>query len=240
MVAGLCCQMIGTNDVTVSRWENGTSFPSLYYREKLCTLFGKSPDELRFVATTEVSQAVGQDRYQEAEPLFQRAARIWEQWDPKHPRRGRPLHHLGRLYLQEGRYREAETILQRAVRNLEQWVHEQPHALDDLGRLFWKEGRYRVAEAWLQPEIAWKLGLGIPRPYVAHMYNSLAELYTLQGKYVEAESLLQRAVTTWEPIDCQHIWAANSLDGLARLYTLQGKYTGAELLFRRSLSVRGK
>ncbi|HLV99086.1 MAG TPA: tetratricopeptide repeat protein [Ktedonobacterales bacterium] len=38
--------MIGTNDVTVSRWESGATFPSLYYRQQLCELFGKSAEEL--------------------------------------------------------------------------------------------------------------------------------------------------------------------------------------------------
>jgi tetratricopeptide (TPR) repeat protein/transcriptional regulator with XRE-family HTH domain len=45
--------MIGTNDVTVSRWENGVTFPSLYYREKLCELFGKSADDLGLVPVVE-------------------------------------------------------------------------------------------------------------------------------------------------------------------------------------------
>ncbi len=45
--------MIGTNNVTVSRWENGTTFPSLYYQHQLCELFGKSPDELGFIPSIE-------------------------------------------------------------------------------------------------------------------------------------------------------------------------------------------
>jgi tetratricopeptide (TPR) repeat protein/transcriptional regulator with XRE-family HTH domain len=32
--------------LNVSRWENGTAFPSLYYLERLCQLFGKSAHEL--------------------------------------------------------------------------------------------------------------------------------------------------------------------------------------------------
>src|SRR6266487_1895380 len=49
--------IIGTTDVTVSRWESGTTFPSLYYQQKLCELFGKSAEELGLVpATGEASQ----------------------------------------------------------------------------------------------------------------------------------------------------------------------------------------
>src|SRR5207302_11070011 len=32
--------------LNVSRWENGTAFPSAYYIERLCQLFGKSMREL--------------------------------------------------------------------------------------------------------------------------------------------------------------------------------------------------
>lgn len=45
--------MIGTNDVSVSRWENSITFPSLYYQQQLCELFGKSAEDLGFVATPE-------------------------------------------------------------------------------------------------------------------------------------------------------------------------------------------
>jgi predicted ATPase/DNA-binding XRE family transcriptional regulator len=43
--------MIGTSDVEVSRGENGTSIPSLYFREQLCALFGTTPEELGFVSS---------------------------------------------------------------------------------------------------------------------------------------------------------------------------------------------
>src|SRR5579884_1212825 len=42
--------MIGTSDVEVSRWETGATEPSLYFREKLCELFGTTPEALEFVA----------------------------------------------------------------------------------------------------------------------------------------------------------------------------------------------
>jgi transcriptional regulator with XRE-family HTH domain/tetratricopeptide (TPR) repeat protein len=39
-------EQIGTTFVTVSRWERGITVPSRYHRTKLCTLFGKSAEEL--------------------------------------------------------------------------------------------------------------------------------------------------------------------------------------------------
>jgi tetratricopeptide (TPR) repeat protein/transcriptional regulator with XRE-family HTH domain len=40
---------LGTDPVTVGRWERGQSFPYPYFREKLCRLFGKNADELGLV-----------------------------------------------------------------------------------------------------------------------------------------------------------------------------------------------
>ncbi len=42
--------MIGTSDVEVSRWENGVTEPTLYFREKLCELFEQTPEALGFVS----------------------------------------------------------------------------------------------------------------------------------------------------------------------------------------------
>lgn len=39
-------EKLGTTAPNVSRWERGKTFPDTYYRQKLCELFGKSPQEL--------------------------------------------------------------------------------------------------------------------------------------------------------------------------------------------------
>jgi predicted ATPase/DNA-binding CsgD family transcriptional regulator/DNA-binding XRE family transcriptional regulator len=44
--------MIGTSDIEVSRWETGVSIPTLYFRERLCELFGKTPEDLGFISST--------------------------------------------------------------------------------------------------------------------------------------------------------------------------------------------
>jgi len=48
--------MIGTSDVEVSRWETGGTEPSLYFREKVCALFGTTPEALGFVSSAETAQ----------------------------------------------------------------------------------------------------------------------------------------------------------------------------------------
>lgn len=39
-------EMVGTTAPNVSRWERGVTLPSLYFRQKLCELFGKTAEEL--------------------------------------------------------------------------------------------------------------------------------------------------------------------------------------------------
>ncbi len=52
--------MIGTSDVEVSRWETGAAEPTLYFREKLCALFGTTPEALGFVTAVESGQEVSE------------------------------------------------------------------------------------------------------------------------------------------------------------------------------------
>ncbi len=49
--------MIGTSDVEVSRWETGAAEPTLYFREKLCELFGTTPEALGLLSS-EAEQVV--------------------------------------------------------------------------------------------------------------------------------------------------------------------------------------
>src|SRR5436853_6206128 len=48
---------IGTTHVNVSRWERGITKPTPYFRRKLCSLFGKTEQELDLVLTPEAPQA---------------------------------------------------------------------------------------------------------------------------------------------------------------------------------------
>ncbi len=60
-----------------------------------------------------------QGKYAEAEPLYQRALRIWEQaLGPDHPQVAYPLNGLANLYKEQGKYAEAEPLYQRALQHL--------------------------------------------------------------------------------------------------------------------------
>jgi len=52
---------IGVTPVTVSRWENGKSIPTPYYRQKLCEFFQMDDDALGFIPTGESEAAFTQN-----------------------------------------------------------------------------------------------------------------------------------------------------------------------------------
>jgi tetratricopeptide (TPR) repeat protein len=73
-------------------------------------------------------------RYTEAEPLFQRALRIWEQQlGLEHPDLAQSLNRLANLYREQGKYGEAEPLFQRAIRIREQQLRpEHPDLAETL------------------------------------------------------------------------------------------------------------
>ncbi|HEX6819410.1 MAG TPA: AAA family ATPase, partial [Ktedonobacterales bacterium] len=46
---------VGTSNVEVSRWEKGSATPTLYFREKLCALFGATPEALGFLSSLQTA-----------------------------------------------------------------------------------------------------------------------------------------------------------------------------------------
>ncbi len=59
---------IGTTTVNVSRWENGKTFPTPYFRQRLCEVFGKTPAELGLL-----------------QPSSQHSSRIWNMPNTRNP-----------------------------------------------------------------------------------------------------------------------------------------------------------
>ena len=75
-------EAVGTNVRTVIRWEQGQSVPYPYYREQLCTLFGKNARELGLLVQ-EDDAASGQEKPQDAQPITSTPAGVL--FDPAIP-----------------------------------------------------------------------------------------------------------------------------------------------------------
>jgi tetratricopeptide (TPR) repeat protein/transcriptional regulator with XRE-family HTH domain len=72
--------------LNISRWENGTAFPSAYYLEKLCQLFGKSVRELGLSQLEgEAQERMPPVNEAEGQIRPQAAARMWTVPYPRNP-----------------------------------------------------------------------------------------------------------------------------------------------------------
>ena len=183
-------------------------------------------------------------RYEQAEPLYQRALCIGKQvWGPAHPQVAYPLCGLAYLYYEQGKYQQAEPLYQRALQIREQVLGlthpDVASTLQRLGLLYWKEGKYEQAELVHQRALQIReQALGRGHPQVATLLNDLALLAGEQGKYEQAEPLYQWALTIREQqLGPEHPDIAESLNNLADLYIEQGKYEQAEPLCEQALCI---
>ena len=185
-----------------------------------------------------------QIRYEEAEPLYQRALGIREQQlGPLHPDTAQSLNRLAGLYKAQGQYEQAEPLYQRALAIREQQLGPlHPHtaqSLNNLAALYVRQGQYEQAEPLYQRALAIReQQLGPLHPDTAQSLNNLAALYKSQGQYEQAEPLYQRALAIYEQqLGPLHPDTAQSLNNLAVLYDSQGQYEQAEPLYQRALAI---
>ncbi len=183
-------------------------------------------------------------RYEQAEPLYQRALRIGKQvWGPAHPQVAYPLCGLAYLYYEQGKYQQAEPLYQRALQIREQVLGlthpDVASTLQRLGLLYWKEGKYEQAELLYQRALyIQEQAKGAEHTEIAHLLNDLAILSVEQGKHEQGELLYQWALSIWErALGANHPDVAMPLNNLASLYIEQGKYEQAEPLCERAIAI---
>jgi len=74
---------IGTTPVNISRWENGTTFPSPHYRQKLCEVFGKTPAELGLIPPAQSSSIIPAETV--PVPSAPQSPRVWNVPSTRNP-----------------------------------------------------------------------------------------------------------------------------------------------------------
>ena len=183
-------------------------------------------------------------RYEQAEPLYQRALRIAKRvWGPEHPQIAYPLCSLAYLFYEQGKYQQAEPLYHQALQIREQVLGpthpDVAYTLERLGMLYWKEGKYERAKLLFQRALhIQELAKGAEHSEIAHLLNDLAILSVEQGEHEQAEQLYQRALSMWErTLGANHPNVAMAFNNLADLYIQQGKYEQAEPLCEQALSI---
>jgi tetratricopeptide (TPR) repeat protein len=145
-------------------------------------------------------------KYDQAEPLYQRALAIKENLAikemvsrPDHADIAVNLDGLATLYRIRHRYADAETLLKRSLAVREQafgpdGLNVCP-SLESLAVLYQSEGRHGDAEPYLRRVLAIReKALGPDHPQVGQSLHQLARLYRMQGRLPEARTSYDRAV----------------------------------------------
>ena len=189
-----------------------------------------------------------QGRYEQAEPLYQRALAIREKaLGPDHPDVATSLNNLARLYQPPGPVRAGRAALPARPGHPRESAGARPprrrHQPQQPGACSTShQGRYAQAEPLYQRALAIReKALGPDHPDAAASLNNLAVLYDNQGRYEQAEPLYHRALAIREKVlGPDHPATAASLNNLAVLYRKQGRHGQAEPLYQRALAIREK
>ena len=186
---------------------------------------GLGPDRQLFSATALLLAKfyVEQQRYSDAEPLFERVVEICAAERASKSSFPYYLHELAKVYEGQEKYDAAEAAYRRALKACEE--SEQPadlsivRALDELARFCQARGRYAEAEelsrrrlalveekmnaqiaAYTKPSLRWSRDKNLEarikhaRVPIAEALERLAEICERQEKYAEAEPLRRRSL----------------------------------------------
>ena len=121
-------EQLGTTVFTVKRWERGNQQPSTYFRVKLCTLFGKSAEELGLIEKDSLPLATTQHETSGAVPAH--ATEMLALWTIPYPRNP---HFTGRDDLLEQLALRLSPSSSGGPTSTRQTMLTQPEAIKGLG-----------------------------------------------------------------------------------------------------------
>lgn len=184
-----------------------------------------------------------QDRYDEAEKLYERALTIAEKKrGAADPRTLDIMNGLANTYYYQNRYDESEK-LSRSIYNFflinsEKTPNVHDHgALENLANVYVHQRRYDEAEKLLKRTLNNReKRLGATHPDTLTTVNNLANLYSTQGQYDQAERLYKRALTgRREKLGATHLDTLETMQNLGLVYYKYGRYDEAEKLVEEAL-----
>jgi tetratricopeptide (TPR) repeat protein len=183
-------------------------------------------------------------RYDEAEPLLQRALVIDEaRLGPNHSTVATRLNNLADLFHDTNRRAQSEPLFRRALKIDEASLGPNHSTvatrLNNLAVLLTNTNRFSEAEPLYRRALAINEGhLGPDHPTVATTLNNLGLLLTNIDRHDDAEPLLQRALLIDDArLGPNHPAVARDLNNLAGLLQQTNRLGAAEPLCRRALAI---
>ena len=185
------------------------------------------------------SLLIAQERYGEAEKLYQSALEL----EPKLTRpatgwRSSVLAYLGLVYREQGRLAEAEQLVSEAV-TLEEAAGAERTAflgqrLTELASIFRRQNRYKEAEAALLKTLA----IEQPPSDRATALNVLGVVYSTTEQYNKAETVLIEALEIRRKLlPSNSFFTAETIGNLAAVDSSRGHHAEAEVKLRHVLEV---
>jgi tetratricopeptide (TPR) repeat protein/transcriptional regulator with XRE-family HTH domain len=233
-------EQIGTTVVTVKRWERGIQQPSAYFRMKLCTLFGKSAEELGLLAGNASPQANIQEyASSEIEPdrsSPKEAPGIWMV-----PYRRNP-HFTGRDELLSKLIQQLALAQSKPVTATRQAVLSQPQAIQGLGGIgktqIALEYAYRSRQEGRYTHTFW-INAANEEAIIASFQAVAAQIPGFAAKDEQKQNKLIAAILRWLE-QCPHPWLliVDNADDLALIqHRLPTQGWGSILLTTRAHAV---
>ncbi|GHO90358.1 tetratricopeptide repeat protein [Reticulibacter mediterranei] len=232
-------EQLGTTVVTVKRWERGIQQPSAYFRMKLCTLFGKSAEELGLLNGISSPQANMQEHGSEIGPdrsSLRDAPGIWVI-----PYRRNP-HFTGREELLDKLIQQLALAPSEPVTATRQAVLSQPQAIQGLGGIgktqIALEYAYRSRQQGRYTHTFW-INAANEEAIITGFQTVAAQLPGFAVKDEQKQDKLIAAILRWLE-QCPHPWLlivdnADDLSLIQHRLPTQGR--GSILLTTRAHAV---
>jgi tetratricopeptide (TPR) repeat protein/transcriptional regulator with XRE-family HTH domain len=196
---------LGTTVVTIQRWERDHQQPSTYFRLKLCTLFGKSAQELGFVNGSPPSPSCTQEAVSETESVLSSQAEPPALWTV--PYRRNP-HFTGRDDLLEQLAEHLSAEQPGDVSTTRHAVLSQPQAIKGLGGIgktqIAVEYAYRAREQGRYTHFLW-INAANSEALITSFQALAEQIPTFAARDEKDQHKLIMAILRWLQ-DCPESW----------------------------------
>ncbi len=181
--------------------------------------------------------------FDQAEPLLEQSASLFEQMDAEAPDVARALNDLALLRHQQGEFPVAESLYVAAINVLEESGRNPvllAAIMTNLATTYRVQARSEEAVSLLTEALELKERyLGPEDERVATTLNAMAVIERQQQNYAAAESLFTRAIEIREAaLGPNHIQVARTLNSLGGVYARTDRFDAAIETYMRSLTIK--